>query len=433
MLLRLLYHQQQAIQVQLNTMTEWMQQVNHRIATVERLMRTSRSLVNTAVPSGAGFGPRSYSGQLPSRSTSAAEGYAPMSHPHLNSHPGPIESLEQASAEGPHAHPSGRGSSAYSGQSHPTSSGLAVSSVLEGSQACTPPSEQTRHHGGTAGGNGGNAGSSAVPSTNRSYESALAAPWDPHNASQQSLNAAVHSRTSSSHTSALGRRANPLLNSSGAKSRLPASAAAARSSLGGAGAASAATTAEAPQPSAQPRQPPVVSPPTTAPLNAVDPAAATSIAVPPYRRVFTETTAAAAFTMARQPLSHVTAVARRAPPTSTLADVAETRSGREGTLPPPPHRTATSHNSSFAPGDGQSSAAAANQDSTDQAQDTISSASRSAALAAVHADPATSGEGGGAARSRPEAPHHVVADDDDLSDGYGSYESRMYMKKLGLL
>ncbi|KPA79880.1 hypothetical protein ABB37_04952 [Leptomonas pyrrhocoris] len=428
MLLRLLYHQQQAIQVQLNTMTEWMQQVNYRIAAVERTMRTSRSTVNTAA------GPRSSSAQPPSPGTSATEGYAPGPSPHLVSHPWPTLNSEQAPADVSRGHLSGQGST-YSGQSHFASSAPAVSSVLEGSRACTPPSEQTRHH---ISGGGGAAGGSGVPSTTRSSESALAAPWDPHNTSQQLIGGAVHSRTSS-HTSALGRRANPLLNSSGVKSRLQMPAAASRSSLadsrpqlsrletsglsatGGQASAVGVTGAvsEAAPAPAQPRQPPVVSPPTTASLTTAD-------AVPPYRRVSAES--AAATTMTRQPLSRLSAIPRHAPPTSTLADVADSRSGREGTLPPPPPSTATSSLQDNT----QNRSAAVDQGAHEHTKEAASAPP--AGLPAAHADPAGSrGSERGAFRGRAGTQGRVAADDDSLSDGYGSYESRMYMKSLGLL
>ncbi|KPI88198.1 hypothetical protein ABL78_2702 [Leptomonas seymouri] len=440
MLLRLLYHQQQAIQVQLNTMTEWMQQVNYRIATVERLMRTSRSTASTAAPSGgraAAAGLRSYSAQPPSLGSPAMDSYAPMSNLHLISQSRPISSSEQASAEAPRGHPPGQGST-HSGQSHPASSVPAVSSVLESSRACTPPSEQTRHHIG----GGGAAGSSAVPSTTRSYESALAAPWDPHNTSQQSLGAAGHSRTSS-HTSALGRRANPLLNSSGVRSKAPLPAAVSRSSLAdsrhqlsrldisgmsGTGGQTSptsiagATSEAAPAQPAPPRQPPVVSPPATSSLTAADAVAA----VPPYRRVPAEPTIAMALT--RQPLSRVSAVTRHAPPTSTLADAADSRNGREATLPPPQRSAATSSLQD----DTQNRSTAAEQGARERTKEAASAAS--AGFPSAHVDPMDSrGGGNGPFRSGAESKRHVVADDDSLSDGYGSYESRMYMKNLGLL
>lgn len=435
MLLRLLYHQQQALQVQLNTMTEWLQQVSYRMASIERQVRASRSTASTAAPSGAG--PRSYFTHPLSRSTSAAEGhYAPPSSPYLASQPRSSTSAEYATASGEAPrmqHPSGP-ASAHSGRSHPASSALAVSSVLEGSRACTPPSEQTRHN---ISGNAGGGGSSAVPSTTRSFESAVAAPWDPHNASQQSVGAAAHSRTSS-HTSALGRQANPLLNSSGVRSKLPAPAANARQLLSrldasGLSGTAATTTSSASIAAAsfdgapaQIRQPPVVSPPTTATLTTAD------AVVPPYRRVPADYATATGPT--RQPLSRASAVARHAPPASALAEVDKARSGREGTLPPPSHSAATSS----VQDDSQGRPGVAERGATVGASDTASTLPPPPppppAVVAVHADPTIEADGRDPAlRSSREAPPRMAADDDSLSDGYGSYESRMYMKSLGLL
>lgn len=425
-LLRLLYHQQQAIQVQLNTMTEWAQQVNYRLAALERQARHQPRLATSTSPATA-----SPAAPPPSRSTSTAEaalaGAAPP-RPMAGSAPPSVYSSQGLAAPG-------------------ASSVPAMSSVLENSRACTPPSEQSRPV------PGGALGGSAVPSTSRSLESALAPPWDPHSASLQSASGAgQHSRTSS-HASALGRRANPLLGSSSTMSKLPtapttgAAAAVARSSWGdprplsrpdggttqtsfSSGFASF-DTQQPPSQAPQHRQPPIVSPPTAAsgPYGASTAYTAADAFVPPYRRLPPEATA-------RQPLSRTAAApttaasaATRAmpPPSAGAVDTAQSRRGREGTLPP---ASSTGASTGTVPEGvpvmtgGEARESRPLQSATAASSHRDPAAAATVAAADLHSASRESQEG----QRRRTTPN-----DDSLSDGYGSYESRMYMKSIGLL
>ncbi|SYZ69864.1 hypothetical_protein [Leishmania braziliensis MHOM/BR/75/M2904] len=457
MLLRLLYHQQQAIQVQLNTMTEWMQQVSYRIASLERLFRHARSAPAVGVTSsltasgGGGASTLSVSAALPpSRSASAAEGLgsveAQLQGAQLYSS-SPALSVRDA----PRPQPGSAPVSVYRGQGlhqHVATSAPPMSSVLESSCACTPPSEQTRHQTGGAG------GGSTVLSTTRSFESAMAQPWDPHNTSLQSGSGeAAHSRTSS-HTSALGRRANPLLSSSTIMSKLPTSTS--RSNWGDlkqlsrldasvpSGTAqtsfsSGLTSLDTQQPPSsqqqqQSRQPPVVSPPTAVAVPYASSSLYTSAdaVVPPYRRMPPEPTT-------RQPLSRAaaatvmstTTASRATPFSSNTAEALLTRPGREGTLPPAQNSsmtTSSNHDNGRGRADTETTAAGGSR----EVRVTHSGAVASHRDLSTATDPA----GGTDQATRLHAEETRVppaSNDDSLSDGYGSYESRMYMKNLGLL
>ncbi|CAJ1037510.1 hypothetical protein Q4I32_007768 [Leishmania shawi] len=457
MLLRLLYHQQQAIQVQLNTMTEWMQQVSYRIASLERLSRHARSAPAVGVTSsltasgGGGASTLSVSAALPpSRSASAAEGLgsveAQLQGAQLYSS-SPALSVRDA----PRPQPGSAPVSVYRGQGlhqHVATSAPPMSSVLESSCACTPPSEQTRHQTGGAG------GGSTVLSTTRSFESAMAQPWDPHNTSLQSGSGeAAHSRTSS-HTSALGRRANPLLSSSTIMSKLPTSTS--RSNWGDlkqlsrldasvpSGTAqtsfsSGLTSLDTQQPPSsqqqqQSRQPPVVSPPTAVAVPYASSSLYTSAdaVVPPYRRMPPEPTT-------RQPLSRAaaatvmstTTASRATPFSSNTAEALLTRPGREGTLPPAQNSsmtTSSNHDNGRGRADTETTAAGGSR----EVRVTHSGAVASHRDLSAATDPA--GGTGQATRLHAEETRVPPASNDDsLSDGYGSYESRMYMKNLGLL
>ncbi|GET93107.1 hypothetical protein, conserved [Leishmania tarentolae] len=444
MLLRLLYHQQQAIQVQLNTMTEWVQQVNYRIASLERLSRHTRpaAAVGTTSSLTASAAPPQ------SRSTSAAEGYSNL--------PGQLQGAQLYSfspavsaRDAPRPQTGSAPASVYSGQGlhqRATSSAPPLSSVLESSRACTPPSEQTRPHTGGAG------GGSAAPSTTRSLESAMAQPWDPHNTSLQSASGAVvHSRTSS-HTSALGRRANPLLSSSTTMSKLPTSTS--RANWGdpkqfsrldasvpsgtaqtsfSSGLTSLDTQQPPPSQQHQSRQPPLVSPPTAAAIPHPSSLYASADAVvPPYRRMPPETTT-------RQPHSRAAAAATTSTSTTGHAplvssgtlDASLAAPGREGTLPPAQSGSmATGSNHDDARGRAATETTALEESRGVRVTQSGAGVSHGDPLAAN--DPA--GGSGRAARLHDGARRLPSASNDDsLSDGYGSYESRMYMKSLGLL
>ncbi|CAG9583561.1 hypothetical_protein_-_conserved [Leishmania major strain Friedlin] len=446
MLLRLLYHQQQAIQVQLNTMTEWMQQVNYRIASLERLSRHTRPV--TAV--GATSSLTASAAPLPSRSTSAAEGYGTLAG-QIQGAPLYSSSPALSARDAPRPQTGSAPASVYSGQGlhqRATSSAPPLSSVQESSRACTPPSEQTRHQTGGAG------GGSAVPSTTRSFESAMAQPWDPHNTSLQSASGAgVHSRTSS-HTSALGRRANPLLSSSTTMNKLPTSTsrpnwgdpkqlsrldASVPSGTAQTSLSSGLTSLDTQQPppsqqQQQSRQPPVVSPPTAAAVPYASSPLYTSAdaVVPPYRRMPPEPTT-------RRPHSRAAAAVTASPSTVSCAppvfsgtvDASLAASGREGTLPPAKSSSmATSSNHGDARGRAATETTAV--EGSREVRATYSAAAVSPENPRAATDPA-----GGAGRAA--RPHDggtrlpSASNDDSLSDGYGSYESRMYMKNLGLL
>ncbi|KAK7196721.1 hypothetical protein NESM_000611900 [Novymonas esmeraldas] len=448
MLLRLLYHQQQAIQVQLNTMTEWMQQVNYRIASLERLGRTPRSAAATgAAAAAAPTASPPTAAPPPSRSTSAAatEGHGAMAGP-----PPHGSSPALSAREAPRPQASGSApASVYSGQSphHATTPSVAaLGSALEVSRACTPPSEQARHpSGGRAGGGGGGGGGggagSAVPSSIRSFESAMAQPWDPHSTSMQSGGGAgTHSRASS-YTSALGRRANPLLTSSATLSKLPVSAsrpswgdprqvsrldASVPSGTAHTSFSSGFTSFDTLQP--QSRQPPVVSPPTTATVPYSTSLSYTSAdaIVPPYRRMAPDPST-------RNALGRPSTTATRAPlATSGTSDAAPARSEREGTLPPANGGSVT------ATGDYGASAAAAAATTAATAATADVARTLHGRTGASYRDPGAAADPSGAVGTTARS-HDVVArsspaaNDDSLSDGYGSYESRMYMKNLGLL
>ncbi|KAG5463871.1 hypothetical protein LSCM1_00044 [Leishmania martiniquensis] len=454
MLLRLLYHQQQAIQVQLNTMMEWMQQVNYRIASLERISRHARPTAAAGATfslpaSGGGAATATGSAAPPlSHSASATEGYGSMA---TQLHGAPLYSSSPAisAPDAPRPQTGSGPPSVYSGQGfqRAASSAPPMSSVFESSRACTPPSEQTRRQAGGAG------GGSAAQSTSRSLESAMAQPWDPHNTSLQStIGAAVHSRTSS-HTSALGRRANPLLSSSTTISKLPTSSsrlnwvdpkqlsrpdASIPSGTAQTSFSSNLTSLETQQPPSslqqpqQSRQAPVVSPPAAAAV----PQASSSLytpadaVVPPYRRMPPESSS-------RQPLSRTgtgvsAAAASRAPPvSSSTAEAPVRRPAREGTLPPAQSSTMAA-NSNHDDAQGRAATRTTAVEDKQEVRATDSGAGATYRELSAAANPA--GGPGGVARSREgEANLPPESNDDSLSDGYGSYESRMYMKSLGLL
>ncbi|TPP42393.1 hypothetical protein CGC20_29675 [Leishmania donovani] len=391
MLLRLLYHQQQAIQVQLNTMTEWMQQVNYRIASLERLSRHTRPV--TAV--GATSSLTASAAPPPSCSTSAAEGYGTVAG-QLQGAPLYSSSPALSARDAPRPQTGSAPASVYGGQGlhqRATSSAPPLSSVLESSRACTPPSEQTRHQTGGAG------GGSAVPSTTRSFESAMAQPWDPHNTSLQSASGAgVHSRTSS-HTSALGRRANPLLSSSTTMSKLPTSTSRPNWAV------------------------PYVSFPLYTSADTV---------VPPYRRIPPEPTTRQPHSRAAGAVTVSASTASRTPPVfSGTVDASLAASGREGTLPPAQSSSmVTSSNHSDARGRAATETTAVEGSREVRATHSVAVVSRGD----LHAATDLAGGVGRAARRHDGGTRLPSASNDDsLSDGYGSYESRMYMKNLGLL
>ncbi|AYU83391.1 hypothetical protein, conserved [Leishmania donovani] len=447
MLLRLLYHQQQAIQVQLNTMTEWMQQVNYRIASLERLSRHTRPV--TAV--GATSSLTASAAPPPSCSTSAAEGYGTVAG-QLQGAPLYSSSPALSARDAPRPQTGSAPASVYGGQGlhqRATSSAPPLSSVLESSRACTPPSEQTRHQTGGAG------GGSAVPSTTRSFESAMAQPWDPHNTSLQSASGAgVHSRTSS-HTSALGRRANPLLSSSTTMSKLPTSTsrpnwgdpkqlsrldASVPSGTAQTSLSSGLTSLDTQQPppsqqqQQQSRQPPVVSPPTAAAVPYVSFPLYTSAdtVVPPYRRIPPEPTTRQPHSRAAGAVTVSASTASRTPPVfSGTVDASLAASGREGTLPPAQSSSmVTSSNHSDARGRAATETTAVEGSREVRATHSVAVVSRGD----LHAATDLAGGVGRAARRHDGGTRLPSASNDDsLSDGYGSYESRMYMKNLGLL
>ncbi|KAG5465342.1 hypothetical protein CUR178_00044 [Leishmania enriettii] len=456
MLLRLLYHQQQAIQVQLNTMTEWMQQVNYRIASLDRISRHTRPTTATEATSslpasGGGFATLSGSAAPPlSHSTSAAEGHGSVA---TQLHGAQLYSSSPAlsALDAPRPQTGSAPPSVYSGQGlqRATSSGPPMSSVLESSRACTPPSEQMRHQTGGAG------GGSAAQSTSRSLESAMAQPWDPHNTSLQSTSgAAVHSRTSS-HTSALGRRANPLLSSSATISKLPTSTsrpswvdpkqlsrldASIPSRTAQTSFSSGLTSLETQQPPPslhqlqQSRQAPVVRPPAAVAIPHASSSLYTSAdaVVPPYRRVPPEPAT-------RQPLSRAVAAtavsstsASRAPlVSSNTADAPVAKSIREGTLPPA-QSSSMAANSNHDDAQGRTGTRTTTVEAAQEVRTTRSGTGASHRERMAATDPAGGSERG--ARPHDGGAHLPPASNDDsLSDGYGSYESRMYMKNLGLL
>lgn len=386
MLLRLVYHQQQAIQVQLNTMTEWMQQITYKLSHLER---SSHNLPSAAVAREVSR-PPSVVGERP---TAPATSGAVQPPSPASRHEGLVEAGSLARAAG---------SGATSVVATTPRDSQQLSALVEGSQACTPPSVSMRQ-----------SSVSNVGSAIRSYGSAAAAaaPWDPSSTSHLSTSTTQHHRKSfsvSSYGSQLGRRANPLLTSSAKGSKLPYSASLSQSSIQESRGMSRVDPMAsggnmdggraASQEGSLHRQVPIVSPPASAGLNYGAGNSYRVEGVPPYRRVPLDSRLSSTQRAAVTGEGHSTDTATRQPTAPTA--------------------TATS-----ATATGPSTAVDISAKQEGGAKDhRYEGPSERLSWSRTHVSPSAT------------ANRRTVMDDDDtLSDGYGSYESRMYMKNLGLL
>lgn len=398
MLLRLVYHQQQALQVQLGTVTSWMQHLSGILGSIDRNSRAPPQPRDSA--SAPAYGVTAPSGpSFPFQSLSDSVGGGPARG---DRRPAPSAATPPtaSSSQPPQQHPSAE-------QRPVARSTASVSGIAGSSSACTPPADSS---------------SAAV---NRSVESA-AAPWDPTNRRPgQQHGASVRSFGGSSHLAA--SQENPLLTSSlhgagaGGGSFLNAPSGsndslsnADRSSLL-AGGYSASGNVSALLAQAQPRSQPVIARPHSAAAAGPPARALGERGIPAYRHIDRD----------RAGLGPVDPTA-----TSALLNRSRTRAA-----PLAAHEAGGSRGPAPAARTGSAVSAAPSVGADVAGPTPRGSPAPSAGGSARHAARRGSGRRAHDGEDQDEALARldVELETGSLSDGYGSYESRQYMKTMGLL